>query len=46
MPKVPVVQTGTVSRLLLESPRKMYHSDVASAENCREYFMGEGGGFP
>jgi hypothetical protein len=46
MPKVPGVQTGTVSRLLLESPGKKCHSDVASTESCKEYYMGEGGGFP
>ncbi len=46
MPKVPGVQPGTVSRLLLGSPGKKCHSDVASAESCREYYMGEGGGFP
>jgi hypothetical protein len=46
MPKVPRVQTGTVSGLLLESPGKKCHSDVASAKSCKEYYMGEGGGFP
>jgi hypothetical protein len=46
MPKVPGVQTGTVSGLLLESPGKKCHSDVASVESCKEYYMGEGGGFP
>jgi hypothetical protein len=46
MPKVSGVQTGTVSGLLLESPKKKCHSDVASTESCREYYMGEGGGFP
>jgi hypothetical protein len=46
VPKVPGVQTGTVSGLLLGSPRKKCHSDVASAESCKEYYMGEGGGFP
>jgi hypothetical protein len=46
MLKVPGVQTRTVSRLLLESLGKKCHSDVASAESCREYYMGEGGGFP
>jgi hypothetical protein len=46
MPKVLEVQTGTVSGLLLESPKKKCHSDVASTESCREYYMGEGGGFP
>jgi hypothetical protein len=28
------------------SPGKMCHSDVAPAGSCREYYMGEGGGFP
>jgi hypothetical protein len=45
-PKVPGVQTETVSGFLLESPGKKCHLDVASAESCREYYMGEGGGFP
>jgi hypothetical protein len=46
MLKIMGVQTGTVSRLLLESLGKKCHSDVASVERCREYYMGEGGGFP
>ncbi len=46
MPKVPRVQPGTVSGLLLGSPGKKCHSDVAPAGSCREYYMGEGGGFP
>jgi hypothetical protein len=46
MPKVLRVQTGTVSGLLLERPGKKCYSDVASAESYREYYMGEGGGFP
>ncbi len=46
MPKVSGVQTGTVSGLLLGNPRKKCHSNVASAESCREYYKGEGGGFP
>jgi hypothetical protein len=46
MPKVSKVQIEIVSRLLLESPGKKSHSDVASAESCKEYYMGEGGGFP
>jgi hypothetical protein len=29
-----------------ESPEKKCHSDVASVESCKEYYMGEGGGFP
>jgi len=46
MPKVPGVQPGTVSGLLLGSPGKKCHLDVASAGSNREYYMGEGGGFP
>ncbi len=38
--------TRTISGLLLGSLGKKCHSDVASAESCREYYMGEGGGFP
>jgi hypothetical protein len=45
-PKVPRVQTGTVSRLHLGSPGKKSHLDVASARSCKEYSKGEGGGFP
>jgi hypothetical protein len=45
-PKPPGLQPGTVSGLLLGSPRKKSHLDVASAERCRVYYMGEGGGFP
>jgi hypothetical protein len=37
---------GTLSRLHFGSPNKMCHSDVASATSHREYYMGEGGGFP
>jgi hypothetical protein len=44
--KVPGVQTGTVSGLHFGSPGKKSHSDVASARSCREYYKGEGGGFP
>ncbi len=28
------------------SPGKKYHSNAGAAENHREYYMGEGGGFP
>jgi hypothetical protein len=35
-----------VSGLQLGSPGKKSHLDVASAESCREYYKGEGGGFP
>jgi hypothetical protein len=45
-PKVPGVQTGTVSGLLLGSPRNKSHLDVGAVEQRREYYMGEGGGFP
>jgi hypothetical protein len=45
-PKVAGVPTGTVSGLHFGSPEKKSHLDVASAESCREYYKGEGGGFP
>ncbi len=35
----------TISGLQLESLEKKNHLDVASAENYRVYYMGEGGGF-
>jgi len=38
--------TGTLLRLHFGSPNIMCHSDVASAVRCREYYKGEGGGFP
>jgi hypothetical protein len=37
---------GTVSGLHLGSPRKKSHLDVASVQSYREYYKGEGGGFP
>jgi hypothetical protein len=37
---------GTVSRLHFGTPNKMCHSDVASVTSHREYYKGEGGGFP
>jgi len=37
---------GTISGLQLGSPEKKSHLDVASAKRCREYYMGEGDGFP
>jgi len=46
MPKVPGVQPRTISRLLLGSPWKKCHLNVAPTRSCREYYMGEGGGFP
>jgi hypothetical protein len=44
--KVPGVQTGIVSRLLLGSPGNKSHLDAGAAEQRREYYMGEGDGFP
>jgi len=44
--KVPGLQPGIVSGVQLGSPGKKSHSDVAFAVRCREYYMGEGGGFP
>jgi len=42
--------TGTISGQFRDSnlgvPGKKSHLDVASVERCREYYMGEGGGFP
>ncbi len=37
---------GTILGLQLGSPGKNSHLDVALAESCREYYKGEGGGFP
>jgi hypothetical protein len=45
MPKVSGVQPRTILGFLLGTPGKKCHSDVASAVRCREYYMGEGGGF-
>jgi hypothetical protein len=42
----PRTPTGIISGLQLGSPGKKSHLDVASAERCRKYYMGEGGGFP
>jgi hypothetical protein len=36
----------TISGLHFGSPNEMCHLDVASTASCREYYMGEGGGFP
>jgi hypothetical protein len=44
--KVPRVQTRTVSGLPLGSPETKNHSGVGAVEKRREYYMGEGGGFP
>jgi hypothetical protein len=40
------VQTGIVLRLLLGTPRTKSHLEVGAAERCKEYYIGEGGGFP
>jgi len=45
-PKVPGVQTEIVSGLHFGSPRKKNHLDASAAKSCREYYMGEGCGFP
>jgi hypothetical protein len=45
-PKVSEVQTGIVSGLLLGSFETKSHLDVGVVERCKEYYMGEGGGFP
>ncbi len=45
-PKVPGVQTRIVSGLHFGSPGKKSHLDASVAESYREYYMGEGGGFP
>jgi hypothetical protein len=44
--KVLRVQTGTISGLLLGSHMTKSHSDVRATESYKEYYMGEGGGFP
>jgi hypothetical protein len=44
--KVAGFQTGIVSGLLLGSPRIKSHSNVGATERRKEYYMGEGGGFP
>jgi len=37
---------GTISGLHFGSPGNLCHSDVASATSRKEYYVGEGGGFP
>jgi hypothetical protein len=44
--KVPGVQTGIILGLFLGSPETKSHLDVGAAKQCKEYYMGEGGGFP
>jgi hypothetical protein len=36
----------TISGLHFGSPKNLCHLDATSAESCRKYYMGEGGGFP
>jgi hypothetical protein len=43
-PKVPGVQTGTISGLHFGSLGKKCHSDASAMVRRREYYMGEGGG--
>ncbi len=40
------VQTGVISGFLRGSLGIKSHSDVGAMERHREYYMGEGGGFP
>jgi hypothetical protein len=46
MPKLSRVQTGTVLGLHFGSPGKKCHSNASAVERCKEYYIGEGGGFP
>jgi hypothetical protein len=46
MPKVSGVQTRTISGLHFGSPGKKCHSDASATVRRKEYYMGEGGGFP
>jgi len=45
-PKVPGGQTRIVSGLHFGSPKKKCHLDASAMVRCREYYMGEGCGFP
>jgi hypothetical protein len=45
-PKVSGVQTGTVSGFHFGSPGTKNHLGVGAVEQRREYYVGEGGGFP
>ncbi len=40
------IQTGAISRLLFESLGIKNHLDVGVVKMRREYYIGEGGGFP
>jgi hypothetical protein len=37
---------GPISGLHFGSPKNLCQLDVASTASCREYYTGEGGGFP
>jgi hypothetical protein len=37
---------GSPNRDSFGSPEKKCHSDASATERHREYYMGEGGGFP
>jgi hypothetical protein len=39
------VQIGIISGLLLGSPGIKNHLDASAVERCKEYYIGEGGGF-
>jgi len=45
-PKVVRLQPRTILGLQLGSLGKKRHLDATPVESCREYYMGEGGGFP
>jgi hypothetical protein len=40
------LQLGVMTVQSSRSPKNLCHLDVASTASCREYYMGEGGGFP
>jgi len=45
-PKVLGIQTGTILGLLFGSPGTKNHTNVGAVGKHKEYYMGEGGGFP
>jgi hypothetical protein len=45
-PKVAKAWARGISGLAFGSPGTIGHLDVAPMERCRDYYMGEGGGFP
>ncbi len=45
-PKVVGVPIYGISRFQLESPETKWHLNVGPMANHREYYKGEGGGFP